>query len=196
MKARTLFLSALALPLVGCQIPQENFSIQSGFRRASGTYMISNERRNIPLLRISRTETLTENIEGETYLDLSRGSFNFEDSGLDHAVGGTFGAVGTKAQYFPFQKYVSLDLGGEIFTVEMAGSGRAGPFEKSIRDTAFGWGVNTGMSGHIPLGGNVSCVLSGGYNFTDSCSNRVGFDFDGPYAFVGLQFSFEEKKRR
>jgi len=156
-------------------------------REVNAKYGLFKIKENMPMVRFQMNKKLDDHLDVYGRFDVTRGKFRTSQYFIDGSASGYFESFGLGINYYPLDsRNFSFDFGGEVFHSKVDLSGKLGSIIK-IPDEIWGFGLNFGVSGRLPLSENISIIGSVGYNFTDNNSKNVGFDFDGGYLFGGIE---------
>jgi len=165
-------------------------------RQVSGSFRGFKADRIIPLgrARLNRKIDLGGKFESYFGVDYNKGEVGAAHPVFEGFGRGSFNGVNTGLKYAPFSKNWGFELGGELFYCEYDMIGGLGEFKQKTSDELFGWGLNAGLFGEIPINDRVSIIGSAGYNFTDNFTRNANVDFDGVYGFVGVKIKLTKEK--
>ncbi len=186
-------LCAMLVVLSGCnglleELRPDALAASYVVRRVSGRQRLFRGDVTFPLTRLQVEKHLADRWDGYARFDFVNGQVEIAKGAIGRDARGDMQSLGAGVRYTPFCRYVSFELGGEVFHSDFAIHTAAGPFRNRLSDSAYGWAVTTGASVSVPLGEHVDFVLGGGYSAGDNDSGAVNLDFDGYYWSAGLRF--------
>ena len=183
------------LTLAGCNdfpdfLKADSYSVGMNVRRVKGRWKAFHVGKEVPYFRIQGNKKLDENLDIYLRGDFTSREFQERSYSVDVDIRGDMQSLGTGISFYPFkQRELSLDAGVEAFHANVTAIGEKFNFSARVEDSVYGYGANVGVSYNHKIKDNLSFVASGGYNFTDTSTERTAFDFDGPYGFVGLKLT-------
>ena len=160
-------------------------------RRVSGRQGLFSGDVTFPLTRVQVEKHLARRWDAYARFDFVNGQVGITEGAIAREARGDMQSLGAGVIYAPFCRYVSFELGGELFHTDFAVHTEAGPFRLRLNDSAYGWAVTAGAGARVPLGKHVDFVLGGGYSAGDNDSRAVNLDFDGYYWSAGLRFKLD-----
>ncbi|MBU0761367.1 MAG: hypothetical protein KJ600_03965 [Nanoarchaeota archaeon] len=187
---KNIIAGGLMVLTAGCSA--ESYRAGLSYRSVGLRSALFDVRETIPLVSVGASGKMAEKWEGHAGLDLIVGEKYATQEPFAGSAQGEFYSANLGASYFPFCKHFSLDLGGEMFYADVDQiHGYIGRVGMRFGDSVWGWGINVGATGKIPLGEHANFIFSGRYNLTDNVGNsgKATYDFGGLQVFFGLEFN-------
>ncbi len=179
--------------LIGCNGLLEELrpdALAAGYaiRRVSGRQGPFRGDVTFPLTRLQVEKHLADRWDAYARFDFVNGEVEIAEGVIGRDARGDMQSLGAGVIYTPFCRYVSFELGGEVFHTDFAVHTAAGPFRNRLNDSAYGWAMTAGANARVPLSKHVDFVVGGGYSAGDNDSRAINLDFDGYYWSAGLRF--------
>lgn len=181
--------ASLLLLLCGCNVDRAGFGI--AVRQGRESYGHLRVEKNFPTIRVQLEKNIRDDFKLYSRVEGIQGGLKTSQYLLEGDLYGRFASIGTGFRYFPFSENLSFDLGGELFYADVTTRGKVGFMTAEEESQIFGWGLNAGITGEIPLNEETRFFVSGGYNLTDNIGGDGNFDLDGLYFFSGLSFEIK-----
>ena len=166
-------------------------SVETGVvvREVKGKYRGFEVEKMISLQRVRLKKRLDKNAAGYAGIDYAKNEIGAKHDVLEGKARGSFEGVGVGIDYFPCSENLGFELGAEFFHCDYDMIGSFGMVKQKTPDEIYGWGINAGIIGELPINNRISFVCSGGYNLTDNFTKRANTNFDGAYGFFGVKIN-------
>ena len=197
-RIRNALASGLMVVAFGCNATTEKITLYSAetgvvVREVKGKYRGFEVEKMISLQRVRLKKRLEKNVAGYVGIDYAKNEIGAKHDVLEGKVRGSFEGIGAGIGYFPFSKNLGFEFGAEFFHCDYDMIGSLGMLKQKTPDEIYGWGINAGIVGELPIDNRISLIGSGGYNFTDNFTKRANTNFDGAYGFFGVKINLNWK---